>query len=63
MGGVKIFSNSRKLKMKVGVKVFAMKNIETERILGGRTLDIREIFPIFGDFTLFQGQKLLLTSK
>ena len=54
-GGVKKFSNSRKLKIMVGVKVFAMKIIYTERILGGRTFDIRAILPIFRHFTLFQG--------
>ena len=47
----------------VGVKVFAKKNIVMERILVGRTFDIRAILPIFRDFTLFQGQKLFLTVK
>ena len=55
--GVHFFSNSRKLKIMVGVKVFAMINIVMERILVGRTSDIRSILPIFRDFTLFQGQK------
>ena len=58
-----IFLNSRKLKIMVGVKVFAMKNIVMERILASRTFDIRAILPIFRDFTLFQSQKLLLTLK
>ena len=52
-GGVIFFSNSRKLKIMVGVKVFAMKNIVMERILVGRTFDIRALFPIFRDFTNF----------
>ena len=55
-GAVNFFSNFRKLKIMVGVKVFAMKNIYTERILVGRTFDIRAILPIFRDFTLIQGQ-------
>ena len=56
-GGVKKFSNSHKLKIMVGAKVLAIKNIVIERILGGRTFDIRAILPIYRDFTLFQGQK------
>ena len=51
-GGVNFFSNSRKLKMMVGVKVFAMKNIDTERILVGGAFDIRAILTLFRDFTL-----------
>ena len=61
-GGL-FFSNSHKLKIMVGAKVFAIKNSVIERILGDRTFDIRAILPIFRDFTLFQGQKLLLTLK
>ena len=46
--GDHFFSNSRKLKTMVGVKVFAMKNIVMERILVGRTFDIMAILPKFG---------------
>ena len=63
IAGVNFFSNSRKFKIMVWVKVFAMKNIVMERILVARTFDIRAISPIFGDFSLFQGQKWLLTLK
>ena len=45
------------------VGVNAMKNIVMEGIIVGRTFDIRAILPIFRDFTLFQGGKLLLTLK
>ena len=43
-----IFLNSRKLKIMVGVKVFAMKNIVMDRILVGKTFDIMAILPKFG---------------
>ena len=39
------------------VGVNAMKNLVMERILVGRTFDIREFLPILRDFTPFQGQK------
>ena len=55
-GGVIFFSNSRKLKIMVGVN--AMKNIVMARILVGRTFDIRAILPILRDFTPFQGEKV-----
>ena len=47
----------------VSAKVFLMKNVLMERILEDRTFDIRAILPILRDFTLFQGEKLLLTLK
>ena len=62
-GGVKKFSNSRKLKIMVGVKVFAMKSRVTERILVGRTFDIWAILPLFTDFALFQGENAIFDHK
>ena len=55
IGWGSFFLNSRKLKIMVSVKVFAMKNIVMERILLGRIFDIRAIFSIFGDFTILRG--------